>query len=210
MPSGYTQTEIAEDDRVHAMLLAQWFRQRIHVEGEFQRLHYNTSCKTPKYVALLDTLKVTLPNKETHNLSHSWVQKADELKAYEIGSKIRCSVLIKYYLKDTVKRASLNLPAEIVVINPSALSLAKREIAAAPPAAPPTPPPAAPASGVQLIQMLSRVQEQVGQLGGVESIDAYMREYSRLGAEKVGQLHHLMADLGGIETFQQVLKFLPK
>jgi hypothetical protein len=204
MRDSYTPSEIAADDRVHALLLEHWFRQRIHVEGAFQRLHYNTKTKEPKYVALLDTLKLTLPNKEIHNLSHSWIQRADELKTYETGSRIRCSVLIKYYTKDTVKRASLNLPTDVVVITPSALSLAKKEIAASPPA---VPPPAAPASGVQL---LGRVQEQIGHLGGVESVDSYFREYERLGTEKVGQIHALVAELGGVEAFRQVLKYLPK
>jgi hypothetical protein len=206
MYNSYTQAEIETDGRVHAMLLENWFRRRIQVEGEYQRFHYNTKGKEPKYVALLDTLKLTLPNRETHALSHCWLQKADELKSYELGSKIRCSVLVRFYIKDTIKRASLNLPTDITVITPSALTVAKREIAAAPPAAPP----AAPASGAQLVQLLGRVQEQIGKLGGVESINAYITEYSRIGAEKVGQLHHLMADLGGIETFRQVLKFLPR
>jgi hypothetical protein len=210
MRTSYTPDEIAEDDRVHALLLENWFRSRIHVEGELQRFHYNVRNREPKCVALLDTLKLTLPNREIHNLSHSWVQKADELKAYELGSKLRCSVIIKYYVKDTVKRASLNLPADVVVVTPSALSLAKREIVAAPPIAAPAPTTAAPASGVQLLQLLGRVQEQIGHLGGVESVDSYLREYVRLGTEKVGQLHALVAELGGVEAFRQVLKYLPK
>src|SRR5262245_1082562 len=80
-----TTTE-ANDARVESLLIANWLDDRVEIQAMIDKT--TTAPKGP-LVTLVQRLEITLPNKEKHMMSHSWIQKSEELKSFAYGTIVR-------------------------------------------------------------------------------------------------------------------------
>ena len=70
-------TTKANDARVENMLIDNWLDDRVEIKAMIEK-----SATTPKglLVTLVQRLEITLPNKERHMMSHSWIKKIRRVK----------------------------------------------------------------------------------------------------------------------------------
>jgi hypothetical protein len=198
LQNGHIDTE----QRVHDILRDDWAHHRVTVEGRFDHAKIMTKGTREYWVALVTDIVITLPTRAQYELNHCWIRKAETLQHCTPGCKVKFSARVEPYDKaDGSKRAGLNIPIEVQITTPPALTLAKKEIV---PTAPPAP------SGAHVIELLTRVYDEITALGGVGPVSDYLGVYQAFGGGNVRRLHELMSDLGGPDALLMVMKFMPK
>jgi hypothetical protein len=194
MPGALAAKHHAEETEV----LRGWERESVQLTGTVDKrgslLHQET--------VLLRDLEVTLPNRERHQIAHSWVQKADTLKKCEPGSRVSFRATVRSYLdrKTGRRKWGFHFPSSpLVVQEPPPALCQTREVGPVPVSVPPmprkgqTPRPTV----LEALETARRLLDEVG----IEAV----RTVFALGLEKTGEIFNMADALGGVQDAEKVL-----
>jgi hypothetical protein len=192
-----------QDEVVRQLLRRDWSDMRVTVEGWLEKITEHNDPKKAFKIALIKDAVVTLPNRERYELSHNWIQKAETLKDILEGTKVRFTARVRAYSKQSGhETAGFTLPDNVEVVTPSALAVAKKDIAVE------KPKPSL-AVGVQLVALLEETKKEVERLGGVARVRAFVEFVeAQGGVENVKALLELSSRLGGVGALQSLLPFM--
>ena len=185
-------TTKANDEKVENLLIDNWLDDRVEIKAMIEK-----SATTPKglLVTLVQRLEITLPNKERHMMSHSWIQKSEELKSLAYGTIVRFHVKVRSRVSISgALRPSLVYPRLIEVLRSPTKTIA--------------PPAAAKPATLGPLEAIKKAKEVQDALGGTASLLMALDTVDKLGKDKLLELLDLCDHLGGSDKLRELVEVL--
>jgi hypothetical protein len=156
-------------------------------------------------------ITVTLPNRERHSLTYSWIQHSEPMKDVAAGMRVRFTAKVRSYVRrDTNETAyGFAFPANVEVVTRPIALVAVAEAAAEVAANRTGKTNAAPPPKPTPLELLVKSRQLMDTLGGKDRVQALLGAVEGIGGwDRLTDLLGLANELGGPDQLRQLVDLL--